>query len=107
MSGLKKKVYEIADPANFFGKREGGVNWSNAIDPGGSIIKTTTGSNIGRKVADPGKLYSTGKVDSDTIIPLTTAEKREKRMQSESILAEAQRRLRMAARQSILTEDID
>jgi hypothetical protein len=45
----------ILDPANLAGKRKGGINIAGAMDPGGAIIKATTGSNIGRNIADPGK----------------------------------------------------
>lgn len=58
MGSLLKKAQKIADPANIFGGRPGGFSMADAIDPGGAIIKTVTGSDIGRKIADPGKLYS-------------------------------------------------
>jgi len=57
MGGLfKGKTGEILDPVNIFGKRPGGFSLANALDPGGAILKTTTGSSIGRDIADPGKL---------------------------------------------------
>lgn len=40
----------ILDPSNR-GKDVGGM-----LDPGGKIIKKTTGSDIGRKLADPAKI---------------------------------------------------
>ena len=56
MGGMSSKIGTILDPANLFEKRPGGVSWRGALDPGGTIIKSTTGSDIGLKAADPGKL---------------------------------------------------
>jgi O-acetyl-ADP-ribose deacetylase (regulator of RNase III) len=106
MSGLKDKLKVVADPANFFGKRSGGVDWADAMDPGGKLINTVTGSNIGRKAADPLKLISDGTVYQAPETVLTYEEKREKRLAGESILSAAQKRKR-AANRSILTTTID
>ena len=52
-------VSTLLDPANIFGKRGDGMfNMADALDPGGAIIKAGTGSDIGRKIADPMKLYT-------------------------------------------------
>lgn len=51
-------VSKILDPANFLGQREGGMSISDAMDPGGAIIESVTGSDIGRQIADPADLLS-------------------------------------------------
>jgi len=107
MSSFKKKAGEILDPANFFGKREGGVNWANAMDPGGSFIKSATGSDIGRKVADPLELYSNGKVQMEPPTILTSDQKREKRLAAASTRADEQRRRRLASRSILTTKTTD
>lgn len=59
MSSLyeNRKTGPIVDPGNLFGKRPGGVHYGDALDPGGALIKSVTGSDIGRKIADPAKLF--------------------------------------------------
>jgi len=47
---LKSGFKTVLDPSDR-GKDIGGM-----IDPGGKIIEKTTGSDIGRKIADPGKI---------------------------------------------------
>jgi hypothetical protein len=103
MGSIGKKVKQIVDPANFFGGRSGGVNLANAYDPGGAIIKTITGSDIGRKignpltkVADPFNSYITkeNKVNFEPKTIPTYQEKREQRIKKESNLAEMQKRKR-------------
>ncbi len=47
---------KMLDPANFFGKREGGINWAGAFDPGGKMVKDVTGSDIAQKISDPMKI---------------------------------------------------
>lgn len=48
----------VIDPANFFGKRDGGISIANAIDPGGAMIEGITGSDFARQIADPLDLLS-------------------------------------------------
>jgi hypothetical protein len=51
------KIGNILDPANITGGRPGGISIGDALDPGGAMVKTVTGSDIGRKIADPAKLF--------------------------------------------------
>jgi hypothetical protein len=43
----------LADPANVSGARSGGFDLTGAIDPGGTLVKAATGSDIAQKIADP------------------------------------------------------
>lgn len=86
---------KVADPANVFGFEEGGFDLRGAMDPGGTILKATTGSDIGLKVADPGKYMEPGGSFSSRAKPqapitqtkpetiLTTADRRKKRIMAE------------------------
>lgn len=57
MCTSSSKMNTILDPANLAGKREGGISIAGGFDPGGAILKKTTGSDIGNKLGDPLKLY--------------------------------------------------
>lgn len=43
----------MLDPANVFKKREGGMDWTGALDPGGTMLKEAIGSDKALKLADP------------------------------------------------------
>jgi hypothetical protein len=102
MSGLKKKVNVLLDPGNVFGVRAGGFNLTDAMDPGGKYFHEFTGSDKVRKFNDPLEIYSKGKVDDEPETILTYAQKREKRMESESKAADNQKMKRLLGRRNIL-----
>jgi hypothetical protein len=69
---VKKIAKVVTDPANVFGKRDGGMSMAGMIDPGGEILGAA-GIEQGRQLADPGKLLAsdqmTGKLPEPMEIP--------------------------------------
>lgn len=94
MSGLRKsstakRISKGLDPANIFGRREGGIDWAGVLDPGGSFLEAGTGSKKVRKIADPGGLYS-GQTEETAVTTtkkrgLTEAQKRTARAKKEKL----------------------
>jgi hypothetical protein len=114
MSGIKDKVVKVLDPANIFGKRPGGFNIADAMDPGGAIVKTVTGSDIARKIADPGKLLpkTAETAVTPTLSPttkLTAAARKTAQVKKEKLARYSNLRARRAVRnnQTILSTDLE
>jgi hypothetical protein len=62
-------IGKIADPANVFGSRPGGMSIANAIDPGGYFVKEFTGSDFARQAADPAGVLAPGGLFGDPVVP--------------------------------------
>jgi len=72
-----EKLRSVLDPSS------GGTDIGGMIDPGGKIIKGVTGSDFGRKMADPAKI-----IPED---PKYTIEEQKKLAKEEEMLANIQR----------------
>lgn len=66
----------ILDPANFAGKREGGMDIGAAIDPGGKIVEDVTGSDKARRIADPAKVIPDSPVVDEAYKPMTDQQRK-------------------------------
>ena len=86
------KLSSVIDPANVFGKRPGGIDMRGAMDPGGTIIKSLTGSDIGHKIADPGKLMT----------PAETPEAQSRAAYRKGLIAEDIKKRRLASKGSTI-----
>lgn len=75
-------VQTIADPANAFGKREGGFDMAGALDPGGEMSNAIEGKegngddSFNRKLARTGDLLPDDPVVTDAYEPMTQAERK-------------------------------
>jgi hypothetical protein len=56
--GFFSSIGKILDPGNVFGTRDGGLDVSGMIDPGGEIIQNVTGWDDAKTIADPAGLHS-------------------------------------------------